>query len=126
MARKKSFEEYREENLKEQEKIKRQIEDAAGIRKPEPACVFFHDLRRRAVAVAENSTRHAARKRLQAERAASGKKIEHASAVKISAEHGKYGLAHAVVRRSRSLSGRRFDPSAADAPRNDAHVCHLP
>ena len=58
--------------------------------------------------------------------AASGKKIEHASAVKISAEHGKYGLAHAVVRRSRSLSGRRFDPSAADAPRNDAHVCHLP
>ena len=28
MARKKSFEEYREENLKEQEKIKQQIEDA--------------------------------------------------------------------------------------------------
>lgn len=28
MARKKSFEEYREENLREQEKIKKQIEDA--------------------------------------------------------------------------------------------------
>ena len=28
MARKKSFEEYREENLREQEKIKQQIEDA--------------------------------------------------------------------------------------------------
>lgn len=28
MAKKKSFEEYREENLREQEKIKQQIEDA--------------------------------------------------------------------------------------------------
>ena len=32
MARKKSFEEYREENLREQEKIKKQIEDARHLK----------------------------------------------------------------------------------------------
>ena len=56
----------------------------------------------------KTTTRHAARKRLQAERAASGKKIEHTSAVKISAEHGKHGLA-----RARSCVGLVPSPGGA-------------